>query len=301
MWRAKASPKERASFPRFSSLPPELRMQIWWESVPDLDGITLHNYQKGYWDPRNVPKAESEEADAEGARGTDEEPITFSFHHEKLNTVHVDVPLAFVNREARGVALAWAREEGLRLHFNEAKECPVFVHRFEPARDALFVGIDQWRPFCNEPHNRLAEPDLSGLVVNNTTELTRLAVPHTTIWRDVTSLADVLHWYPRLRTMYIVLDIDVDIVRETLLAKGDRNKARARLQRQQWKVKDSPERSLVWDREKRQFVWRGRETWSFGSSELCGQMEEMGGELAQRLAEKEDGEFEIRPVYAVKG
>ncbi|KAL6871305.1 hypothetical protein J3F83DRAFT_654162 [Trichoderma novae-zelandiae] len=296
-----AYPKKPTSFSRFSSLPPELRLQIWQESVPDLNCITLHNYQKGYWGPRNLPKAEPGANHPDGGHGMGEEPIAFDFHHEKLDSVHVDISMASVNLEARSVALAWLRKQGVKMRFHEARECPVFVHRFDPMRDALFVGMNQWHAFCNEPHNRLAEPDLSGYTVNSTTELTRIAVPHTTIWGDSSALADVFHWYPSLRVMYIVLDIQLDPKLETLLLKGDRSRARARLQNQQWKVKETPGMmSLAWDREKRRFHWRGGESGP-GSPELHQQMEEVGRELAHRLAEREAGEFEIQPVYAVKG
>ncbi|KAK1255911.1 hypothetical protein MKX07_008170 [Trichoderma sp. CBMAI-0711] len=293
-----ASSKEPATFSCFSSLPVELRWRIWEESMPEMDCITLHAWQKGYWGPRNLPKTKRRRT----RNSTGEEPIAFGYHHEKLHFVHVDMPLALVNREARSIAMTWVRKYGFRMLFSEAKECPVFVHRFDPMRDALFIGMDLWRPFCDEPHNRLAEPDLWGLVVNNTTDITRIAVPHTGIWRDNSGLAEIFHWYPCLRAIYVVWDLEVDIVRETMLANGDRNKARARLRYQRWKAEELRSRSLVWDREKKQFGWKGRGSvciWS--GSEMYAQMEEMGAELAPRLAEREDGEFEIRPIYAAKG
>lgn len=277
-----ASSTEPAPFSRFSRLPTELRLKIWRLSLPDIDCITMHNWQKGYWGPRNLPKAKRRRT-LNSSGSTSDKPIAFSFHHEKLRGVHVDIAMALVNREARGIAVDWVRKHGFTMHYNEARGCPVFVPHFDPMRDALFVGIDQWRPFCNEPHNRLAEPDLMGLVVNNTAEITRIAVPHVTIWRDTSGLADISHWYPCLRAIDIVWDIEMDIVRETMLAKGDRTKARERLRYQRWRVKDLRSKSLVWDREKKQFGWKGRESvciWS--ASEMYAQMEEMGAELADR-------------------
>ncbi|KAH0497227.1 hypothetical protein TgHK011_004547 [Trichoderma gracile] len=261
----------------------------------------MHSYREGYWGPRNLPRAKPRRR-RNRRRGTSQKPIRFGFHHENLTSVHIDIPIASANREARSIALNWVRKHGFRVHYDENRECFVFVHRFDPERDALFVATEQWHTFCNEAHNRLAKPDLAGFVVSNTTEITQIAVPHVTIWRDNTGLADIFHWYPRLRAIYIVWDIEMNIARETMLAKGDRNKARARLRNQRWTVKDLRSKSLVWDREEKRFGWRGQGVvCEFASSELYAQMEEMGAELAQRLAEREDGEFEIRPIYAAKG
>lgn len=286
-----------STFSRFSRFPPELRLQIWRESLPDL-GIALHNYKRGCWGPQKLPKVESE-AEPDEQHGTDQDVVNFGFCHEMLDTFHVDMPLVFVNHEARSVALAWAHEQGIDMRFSEDTKRHVFVRRFDPMRDALFIGINQWDDFCLEPFDRLAQPDLFDQTVTNNPELTRIAVPHTTIWADCATLPDVFHWFPRLQVLFVILDIQLDLNMERMLLKGDRKKARARLQNQQWKVGDARGRALVWNAAKRRFDWRG--SVGLGNQALFRQMEEAAREMHAWLAQREAGSFEIQPVYAVRG
>lgn len=97
-----AAATNSSTFPHFSSLPPELRHQIWREALPDRDGPALYPYRTG-------------DAYANPTRGnTDVCNVNFEFRHDLLGPVPVEVQqqLVFVNREARGIALAWVREQG---------------------------------------------------------------------------------------------------------------------------------------------------------------------------------------------
>ncbi|KAH6607296.1 hypothetical protein Trco_003609 [Trichoderma cornu-damae] len=286
------------TFARFPSFPPELRLQIWRECLPDLDGITLHKYKKGCWGPEPLEKAGSDEP--QPAAG--EAIVKFDFRHDMLDDVRFDVALLFVNREARGVALDWAREQGVELRFCEDRRRHVFVHPFHPLRDALFVHSDQWEEFCLEPYDRLAQPDLLGQVVTGSPELTRLAVPHTTIEADCSTVSDVFHWFPRLQVLFIILDVQADLTLETFLLGGDRERAKARLQRQQWKVGAARGRAMVWNGDSHSFEWR--DGVGIGNTALYGQMEQVAAEMSRLLtARGESGSssgFEIQPVFAVR-
>ncbi|KAL7947794.1 hypothetical protein V8C42DRAFT_315619 [Trichoderma barbatum] len=291
-----------SAFPRFSRFPPELRLEIWRKSLPDLDSITLHKYKKGCWGPRALPKPESEaeaEIEVDDLQGPPQDIVNFDFRHEMLDSVHVDLPLAFVNREARSVALTWLRQRGVEMRFDNDRNCRIFEQKFDPRRDALFINVNQWNDFCLEPFDRLAQPDLSSNPVNSSTELRRIAIPHTTIGTDCSSLADVFHWFPHLEKLFIVLDIQIDSKLETLLLRGDRKKARARMMHQQWKAEDAREKTLVWNGANRRFEWKGGA--GMGNTELYRKMDEIAKEIRWRLAEREAGSFKIQPVYAVKG
>lgn len=99
-----------STFPLFSSLPPELRNQIWCVAMPDKVGPAFYFYRKGCWCPRSLSKS-----DEEYGPEYDENILFFEFRYDLLDDAQFEVPLVFVNREARGIALAWVREQGIEL------------------------------------------------------------------------------------------------------------------------------------------------------------------------------------------
>lgn len=290
--------KPLSTFPLFSRFPPELRLKIWHESLPDLDGITLHSYKKGCWGLRSLPKSEVDLI-LDQMLVMEEDTIDYDFRHEMLDPVQVELPMAFVNREARSVALSWMRKRGVEMRFDKGRNCHVFEERFDPRRDALFITQNQWDDFCLEPFDRLAQPDLASHTVKSDADLTRIAIPHPTVGTDCSSLAEVFHWFPHLEVLYVVLDLRIDPKIEMLLRKGDRKQAKARMQNQQWVVDDAEENTLVWNGANRRFQWQGGA--GLGNTALYRRMEEVAREIRGRLVARQTGSFEIQPVYAVKG
>lgn len=141
-------------FPLFSSLPPELRNQIWREAVRGKIGPALYFYSKGYWCPRRLSKFD------EGYDPDDEEGnLYFKFRYDFLDHPQLEVPLFFVNREARGIALAWIREQGIKIRFYENRQYPIFVRPFDPMHDARYIARDKWDELLCEPHDRGFQPD----------------------------------------------------------------------------------------------------------------------------------------------
>ncbi|EHK22563.1 uncharacterized protein TRIVIDRAFT_230606 [Trichoderma virens Gv29-8] len=292
-----ASLKPLPTFRCFSRLPPELRLEIWRQSLPDLDSITLYNYRRECWGPRDLRKSEVDHQLLDQMPGNTENAVDFDFRHEMLAATHVNLPLAFVNREARSVALAWIQQRGVEMRFDEDRKCHVFEQRFDPRRDALYIGISQWEDFCLEPFDQLAEPDFSSHTVSSDTGLTRIAIPDTPYDTDCSSLIEVFHWFPHLEAIFIVLDLRVDPRIERLLLKGDRKKASALIQQHQWKTEDIQEKTLVWDPENRCFEWKGGA--GLGNESLYRRMEKMAREIRGRLVEMNTRSFKIQPVDAV--
>jgi hypothetical protein len=95
-----------AVFPLFSVLPLELREQIWRDALPKPAGPALYFYRgRGCWVPR--PLTESDPGYKAGA-----DRQAFEFRTDRLgHDNQFDLPLVFVNREARRVALAWLRKQ----------------------------------------------------------------------------------------------------------------------------------------------------------------------------------------------
>lgn len=94
------------TFPLFSALPFELRDRIWREALPHPAGPALYFYPgRGCWVSR--PLTESDPGFMAGNDG-----LAFEFRTDRLDHDNqFDLPLVFVNHEARAVALAWLCEQ----------------------------------------------------------------------------------------------------------------------------------------------------------------------------------------------
>jgi hypothetical protein len=89
-----------SAFPLFPALPPELRNQIWCEALPDDVKPALFFPKNGLWGLRHLT-----EADWDYNPDWDEANWNFDWNHKLLDKVQYEVPLVFVNREARSIAL----------------------------------------------------------------------------------------------------------------------------------------------------------------------------------------------------
>ena len=184
-----AAPTNSSTFPLFSSLPLELRDQIWRDALPDKIGPALYFYRKGCWCPRHLLQSD-EEYDSTN----DELNLNFEFRHDLLDVVQFEVPLFFVNREARNIALAWMSEHGIEIRAREDRRSPVFVCPFDPIRDVLYITLDKWDEFLREPDDRCFEPDLfEKLISVNSADVRRIAVPEALLRTEVAAaLAEIL-------------------------------------------------------------------------------------------------------------
>jgi hypothetical protein len=96
------------TFPLFSSLAPELRIQIWRDALPDRIKPALFFYRgQGCWCPRHLTEADNGWVPPEG-----ELNLGLDFRTDLLGDDNqFRVPIYFVNREAHSIALAWLREQ----------------------------------------------------------------------------------------------------------------------------------------------------------------------------------------------
>lgn len=176
-----AAATNSSTFSLFSSLALELRDQIWRDALPDKVGPALYFYRKGGWCPRHLSQSD-EEYDPQDH----EFNLIFEFRHDFLDVVQVEVPLFFVNREARNIALAWVREHGIEIRAREDRQSPVFVCPFNPTRDVLYIALDKWDEFFREPDDRCFQPDILGQLINSrAADVTRIAVPEALLRSEV--------------------------------------------------------------------------------------------------------------------
>ena len=168
---------DTSTFHLFTSLAPELRHQIWHAALPDEIGPALYFYKKGSWCPQH-PLPSDERSNFEN----DEPYVDFEFRHDLLDAVQVEIPLFFVNREARHIALAWIHKHNIKMRAY-ARECgqlqaPVFVSRFDPIYDTLYIAVDKWDEFLCEPDDRCFQPDMVEQFIHvHPANVTRIAVP----------------------------------------------------------------------------------------------------------------------------
>jgi len=94
------------TFHPFPRLPLELRDQIWQDALPGASGPALYFYERrGYWRSRLL--TESDHGYRPG-----EDDMALTFHPDSMDTHHqFEVPLAFVNREARRAVLRWVHQQ----------------------------------------------------------------------------------------------------------------------------------------------------------------------------------------------
>ena len=271
-----------STFPYFSSLPAELRNRIWHDALPDKDGPALSFYKKGCWCPRRLSKFD------EGYDADDKCNLEFEFRHDLVDHIQVEVPLVFVNREARGIALAWVREWGIEICFRKDRQCHVFVRPFDPVYDALYIAFDKWNDFCCEPYDRLFQSDLFGQIVNVTgPDLTRIAVPEALLRSEVATLSEIFEWFFRLAVIFIIVDAQPHLQLE-----NDNMVHRRR------ELESTQGRAFFWKDDRGGFDLGDGEY--IGDEALYRRIEEANKGLGERLAEYHIRSFEIRPVFAVR-
>ena len=272
------------TFPLFSSLPPELRNQIWRNALPDKVGPALYFYRKGCWCPRRLAKS-----DKGYDPDNDEHNLNFEFRHDLLDDAQFEVPIVFVNHEARGIALAWVREQGIEIrpHANQQYP-PVFVRPFDPMRDAVYIALDKWDYFLCEPYDRQFQPDVYEQLINIETDITRIAVPQALLQSEAATIPEIFLWFLNLKVLLIVVDAQPD------LQSTDND---MKVQRR-WEIESTQGGAFFWNDDCGGFNFWDSEY--IGDETLYRLLKEATKGLGKRLAQYHTRSFEIQPVFAVK-
>ncbi|KAI9745723.1 MAG: hypothetical protein M1818_001259 [Claussenomyces sp. TS43310] len=270
-------------FPLFSRLPRELRDQIWCDALPDKVGPALFFFREGCWCPRRLTESDKQYDPAD-----DELNLEFQFRPDLLDDTQFDIPLVFVNREARRVALAWAREQGIEVRPCEGRKDPFLVRPLDLMRDALYITLDQWDGFLDEPSDRQSQPDLFDRMVNLEPYITRLAVSEALLRREVATLDFLFLHYYRLNMLLIIVDAQLD------LQPADND---VEVQRR-WEFENAQGGALFWDPDRGVFDPGDAEY--VGDEDLYRLILEAAKVLGECLPKEHIRSFEIRPVYAVR-
>ncbi|GMF75133.1 unnamed protein product [Aspergillus oryzae] len=272
-----------AVFTLFPNLPPELRNQIWRDTLPDKVRQALYFYKRGCWRTRRLT-----EDDEDYSHDNDQHNICHEFRHDLLDPMKFEVPLLFVNSEARGVALTWMQGQGLKIRFCEDRQNPIVIRSFDPDHDTLYISLKTWDDFSNEPYDIVFPPDHgSGYYECAPPAFTRIAVPEAFFQHDI-PLSDLFHFYCSLEKVFIIPDAQSDIQSEMNDLKMQRR----------WELQSTQGPMLFWNNDRDCFKWKHNAGDS--NNAMNSVLEKACDGLDEALEFYEMKSFEVRAVYAVR-
>lgn len=269
-------------FINFPSLPLELRLQIWRETLPETDDAALYFYRRRCWAPGEMSESDPRFVPDDGN-------LTLGLRHELLDHIQYDLPQAFVNREARNVALDWARETGVQTKISSHSKGLVFVRRFDPTRDILYMM--NWKDFCSDPIDRQSEPDLIEKMVDTDYAMIRIAISEEVFDYHTDALPELFDWFELSKLFVIINHLD-----------NSSNQEDGSEMQQNWGVEKSERRTLTWD--------RGRCSFALGpkngidsddaDDETAGHIVKLNETIGARLVQGNVSSFQIRFLVAVQ-
>jgi hypothetical protein len=281
-----------ATFHLFPRLPPELRVMIWRESLPEQDAPALFFYKKGC---RLATDAEKTDENDE----TEDDTFSLSFHHYVFEHVPVRIPLASVNYEARSIALAWVRQQGIQTVFCEERQCHVFVRAFDPTRDAIYVSREtlEYTIFCERCE--MCIPDLyyiygDGSRAHTTPDIQHVVLPATILDNDYQArgLSDLFLWKNNTRSISFIVGTPPSLERDA--EKGNSGMSLA----MNGELRGGHDKAFIWDEECNKFR-ENRDAW-VGGRRLYKAIRYASSELASQIVYKSPSDFRIQPVYVVR-
>ncbi|KAM0342099.1 hypothetical protein ACHAPU_009712 [Fusarium lateritium] len=239
-------------FTIFADLPPELRLKIWQHALPKLDEPGLAVYKKGCWQPRFLTPSDSDYDEG------DLENIRLEFRYQLLR-VSIEMPLVFVSREARAVALLWVQKNGIEMQCSGSQLS--FWRQMNHTVDALYLPLDRMNEFGDEPLDRAFEEDLVDRQMTVESYVHHFAISDEFFCTDM-PMPEVWDWFSRIKTLYVVLDQQPD-------------------EYHPWEVVEAEAWSIIWTPENG-FMWGKGEV---GSGSLCNFPCETGEYPHQQLLE----------------
>lgn len=284
------------SFHSFALLPPELRIKIWQNALPDHDNPAIFTWKPGCWIPRNLTATE-QKTNTYGPRAA-----KISWEHRHLTPVEVPIPLGRVNSEARAIGISWAHQRGFRQYPLEGRG-HVFGRPFDPTRDILFVPRHLVEEFDSELEYRCAGPDVAGCVVGALVDVERIAVDGGTLEFQDCNIPPAVSWYmlptqglrafSKLKALFFVIgeqpgdSIDIEYAGEMLTSVRPR-----------WEIEDVKGEHLAWNVQEKRFDVMDDE--NVANKDLYQRIEATCAWACNNLARGRDTGFEARPVFAVQ-
>jgi len=272
------------TFPLFPTLPFELRDQIWHDAFPESIGPALYFYRgRGCWAPRVLVEGDPT------FRPDHPGDLAFEFRTELLGQdSRWEIALAFVNWEARRIAVAWLRAHDIEMRPQKDGRPPLFVRPFQPDVDTLYVARDKWEAFCSEPTDRMSEPDLTDTNVDLGSTLVQIAIPEELFFdsEKITWIPELGMWFEHLKVVFVVIGPQPEL--DTIPVPW------------RWKLKGRDGPSFHWNKDNQEFEFHDR------AGDICDKaLYEKIGYAANRflrepVIEQALQHLEIRPVFTVR-
>lgn len=262
------------AFSLFPNLPLELRIQIWHYALPEKKESSLVPYRKGCWKVLPPTSDESKE-------------LPLVFQHHLLDKIQIKIPLAFVNHEARNVALSWIHKQDIKVRFSNNTQPYILTREFDPLSDALYVPFDKIFDFLNEHWQitRGLRLGVQGYHYSVQPKLTNIAIPEALL-HDADIIDEMFENFFDPKVLFIIVDTHPDFEDNSMKVQ------------QQWNLESFQGMSVSWDYEQRKFEWKTGSV--IGGDALHKRIKEAIEDLDQTMIEDGIKSFEIRPVFAVK-
>lgn len=266
------------TFHPFPYLPPELRFQIWRDTLPETDSPAFTPYQGEGWFPYEHAVYETY--------------VEWELRYDSLDKIRVKIPLADVNREARYVAIEWIRKQEIEVLFHRQRQCFYFLRKFVPMYDVVWVGRDEFELFSQECwgiHNTDRAPESVSQPIN----IGQFAVPESLLMDASSSklICETICCFACDVVMYVIAGEHPGFASENSFSK----KIQAR-----WELDGACEgEAIVWDRNSQRFdVKSGPRILGEHSYQRVLEVSEL---MAQYFIFLEhDIDFEIRAARAIR-
>lgn len=176
----------------------------------------------------------------------------------------------------------------------DGKQHRVFERGWNPSSDALYVPLELWNDFLDEPWERFWQPDMDGRNYSISGGIWHLAVPETLL--STSGINDnilaLFDYYGETKTLYVVVGPQPDL--DATGSHGDS-------QPQRWEMEDAKMGAYIYNHELGKFGFiHGEDRCHESLYEL---MEDIATTIAADFREANNSSrriFEIRPVFAIK-
>jgi hypothetical protein len=288
-----------AKFHLFPCLPTELRLHIWHDALPATlgTGSAAFPYKKGCWGPRHLTPG-----DPEYDSMNDDLNLNFEFNHTLLDPLKLNLPLFYVNHEARSVALNWIQNQNLAIRFDRQKSGQlVFIRPFNAETDTLYVARSQWHDFICEPLERPFEEDLVERHLGCPgPAFSRLAIDDWILTHEANCLAELFDHYYTIVTVFVIVEFRSE---EGVGGESEAEHVAAARNPTQWREIESSHLlgpTFYWDEASRSFLWKdiveGTEVTDYP---LWKTLNHVGQKLPDVIAGWRRRAFEVRPACLV--
>ena len=276
-----------STFPFFSSLPLELRDQIWRDTLPNVK-LAVYFHKQHCWFPRDLSQSHEYYGFA-----NDKSYTYFKFRHDLLQHVQYELPLFFVNHEARRIALAWIKEHDIEIWAREScasfyayddRRSSVFTRPFNPLLDVLYIALDQRDDFLRELYELCFRRDLlQGRIKLAPAKVKHIAVPEALLLgRKVAAVvAEILQdgFFSLVENLMIVID------------KQPNPQGR-------WEIERPQEEVFLWNNDRS--IFEIRDSKNISNEALYRLLGEVNKWLGEEPLKKHIRSFRIQPVFAVR-